>query len=154
MKLKRPWTKELLEALPHKKLDIVFNNARDSSDPEAAEVLDLFEMHNLLPRLGGGYRRTHRLIADMEKICRSPEGIAAAIAAAESGQAAVAGVDPILHAALGAEYGQRDSTAWAGTFVAEEMEASGWLRKGRKKLPDNCKAKTAAFFEKNESHSS
>lgn len=146
MKMKTPWTKESLEALTHKQLNTVYENARNLSDPDAAAVLDLFEAHDLLPRLGGGYRRGHRLIFDMEKICRSNEGIAAALAAASVGEAPLAGVDPLLATALGSEYGQRDSTTWAGGFVAEEVEAAGWRRHGRKKMPDGCVARTAAFF--------
>ena len=63
----------------------------------------------------------------------------------------MAGVDPLLQEKLGKEYGQRDSTTWAGTFVAEEIEAEGWMRSGRKSLPAGCVAKTAAFFVRPES---
>ncbi|HEV7288792.1 hypothetical protein [Sphingomonas sp.] len=140
------WTKDALEALTHKQLYTLYENALASSDPKASEVLTTIETHKMMERLGGGYRRSHRLIVDMETICRSSEGNAAAIRAAENGEAPMAGVDPLLAAALGAEYGQRDSTTWAGAFVAEEIEASGWRRAGRKKLPDNCIARTAAFF--------
>lgn len=146
MKLKHPWTKERLEALSHKALNTVFDNATKSSDPEAAAVLDIFEQHHLLERLGGGYKKSHPLIHKMELFCRSPEGVRAAILAAEAGEAPMAGVDPYLCDLLGPNYGQRDSTGWAGTFVAEEMEAAGWTRQGRKALPSSCVAKTAAFF--------
>jgi hypothetical protein len=142
----KPWTKERLEALTHKQLYTLYENALRSTDPAGAEVLSVIEQHKMMERLGGGYRRTHRLIVDMEAICRSPEGVAAALEAARNGEAPMAGLDPLLKAKLGAEYGQRDSTTWAGGFVAEEVEAEGWKRKGRKALPSFCVAKTAAFF--------
>ena len=142
----KPWTYERLEKLTHKALYTLFEHARASSDPHAAEILSIIEQHRMMERLGGGYRRGHRLIFDMEAICRSEAGVAAAIAAARAGEAPMAGVDPLLAERLGAEYGQRDSTTWAGAFVAEEMEAASWRRHGRKKLPDGCVAKTAAFF--------
>ncbi len=142
----RAWTKERLDALTHKQLYTLYEHARASADPAAAGVLDIIEQHCMMERLGGGYRRGHRLIVDMETICRSDAGVAAALAAARAGEAPMAGVDPLLAAELGTEYGQRDSTTWAGTFVAEEVEAAGWRRYGRKKLPDGCVAKTAAFF--------
>ena len=142
----KPWTKERLEALSHKQLYILYERAKDSVDPHGAEILSIIEENKMMERLGGGYRREHRLIVDMEKICRSPEGVSAALRAARAGEAPMAGVDPILQEQLGPEYGQRDSTTWAGGFVAEEIEAEGWHRKGRKSLPKNCKAKTAAFF--------
>ena len=142
----KSWTKERLDALTHKQLYTLYENALASDDPQASEVLSIIEQHKMMERLGGGYRRSHRLIVDMENICRSSEGVAAALEAARSGEAPMAGVDPILKAKLGAEYGQRDSTTWAGGFVAEEIEAEGWIRAGRKSLPVYCVAKTAAFF--------
>ena len=140
------WTKERLEALTHKQLYTVYENAIASNDPHAAEVLNIIEQHRMMERLGGGYRRGHKLIFEMEKICRSEMGVEAAQRAAQAGEAPLAGVDPILASHLGPEYGQRDSTTWAGSFVAEEMEAAGWKRHGRKSLPDGSVAKTAAFF--------
>jgi hypothetical protein len=142
----KPWTKERLDELTHKQLYTLFENALASDDPHATEILSIIEQHKMMERLGGGYRRTHGLIVDMEAICRSPEALTAALQAAESGQAPMAGVDPLLRAKLGPEYGQRDSTTWAGGFVAEEIEAEGWKRAGRKSLPARCVAKTAAFF--------
>ena len=61
------------------------------------------------------------------------------------GEAPIAGVDPILQVEV-REYGYADTTSWAGTFVADEMEAAGHLRSGRKSLPSGCVAKSAAFF--------
>jgi len=142
----KAWTKESLERLTHKQLNTVYENALASPDPNAAGVLTLFEQHRLLERLGGGYRRSHRLVVDMEAICRSPEGIAAALDAAKAGEAPLAGVDPLPAERLGPEYGQRDFTTWAGGFVAEEIVDEGWMRHGRKTLPHRCVAKTAAFF--------
>ncbi|MGB3754730.1 MAG: hypothetical protein WA954_12650 [Parerythrobacter sp.] len=142
----KPWTKERLDELSHKQLYTLYENALASADPQATDILSIIEQHKMMERLGGGYRRSHRLVVDIETICRSPEGVAAALEAARSEEAPMAGVDPILKTKLGAEYGQRDSTTWAGGFVAEEIEAEGWKRAGRKILPANCVAKTAAFF--------
>ena len=142
----KPWTFERLDALSHKQLYTLYERAKESTDPHAAEILSIIEEHKMMERLGGGYRREHRLIVDMEKVCRSSEGIQLALEAAMKGDAPMAGVDPLLQEKLGSEYGQRDSTTWAGGFVAEEMFAEGWRQKGRKSLPSNCKAKTAAFF--------
>jgi hypothetical protein len=140
------WTKARLEALTHKQLYALHENARRSDRPDAAEILTIIEQHRMMDRLGRGYRQSHRLIVDMERYCRSAEGLAVAIEAARSGEAPMASVDPRLAVILGAEYGQRDSTTWAGTFVAEEIEAAGWRRRGRKALPQVCVARTAAFF--------
>jgi hypothetical protein len=141
-----PWSKERLERLSHKELSTLYERALTIDSDEARDLVELVQQHGLLTRLGGGYHRGHRVIHTIERICRSPEGVAAARAAAESGEAPMAGVDPLLAAELGDEYGHRDTTSWAGTFVAEEMEADGWTRAGRKSLPDGRVAKTAAFF--------
>jgi hypothetical protein len=141
-----PWTKDRLENLSHKDLSTLYERALTMDTDEARDVVELVQQYGLLPRLGGGYHRGHRVIHTIEGICRSKEGVAAAIESAKCGKAPMAGVDPLIKDVLGEEYGHRDTTGWAGTFVAEEMEAEGWIRKGRNKLPESCVAKTAAFF--------
>jgi hypothetical protein len=145
-----PWTKERLEALSHKELSTLYERALTMDTDEARDVVELVQQHGLLERLGGGYHRGHRVIHAIEHICRSEEGLAAARAAVEAGEAPMAGVDPLLKRELGSEYGHRDTTGWAGTFVAEEMEAEGFVRQGRKSLPPGSVAKTAAFFVRKE----
>lgn len=142
----KPWTRERLEGLDHKDLSTFYERALTIDSDEARDLVELVQQHGLLRRLGGGYDRGHRVIHTIETVCRSPEGRAAARAVAEAGEAPMAGVDPLLVAALGDEYGHRDTTSWAGTFVAEEIEADGWRRNGRKALPVGSVARTAAFF--------
>ncbi len=141
-----PWTRDRLEALAHKDLSTLYERALSMDSDDARDLVELVQQHGLLSRLGGGYHRGHRVIHGIEAICRSEEGVKAAAAAAESGEAPMAGVDPLLASRLGGDYGHRDTTSWAGTFVAEEIEAEGWVRQGRKSLPGNCVAKSAAFF--------
>lgn len=143
------WTKEKLEALSHKQTNTLYENAVKDGSEQAEQILALIAQHGLLERLGGGHERTHRVIQAIEKFVRSDEGVRAALQAAEDGEAPMAGVDPLLQNAVGSEYGHRDTTVWAGWAVKEEMEAVGWRHEGRKKLPADCKAKTAAFFVKN-----
>jgi hypothetical protein len=140
------WTREKLEALSHKQLNTLYENAQKDGSAKAEEVLDLIAEHGLLERLGGGYKRGHRVVQAIETFIRSDEGVTAAVRAAGAGEAPMAGVDPILQERVGPEYGHRDTTGWAGGFVKEEMEAAGWRHEGRKALPTGCKAKTAAFF--------
>ncbi len=142
------WTKERLEALTHKQTNILYENAMKNGSEEAEGILELIARHGLLERLGGGHERTHRVVQAIEKLVRSEAGVQAAVQAAEGGEAPMAGVDPLLQEAVGPDYGHRDTTVWAGWAVKEEMEAVGWRHEGRKKLPANCKAKTAAFFVK------
>jgi hypothetical protein len=141
----KPWTKERLEALTTHELQTLYGHARETNSPEADDIIELISQHRLLDSIGGGLPRHHPTIQAIEKICRSVEGVEACVTATRKGEAAVAGVDPILRREV-RDYGYADTTSWAGTFVAEEMEAAGLYRKGRKALPDNCIAKTAAFF--------
>jgi hypothetical protein len=141
----KEWTEERLRALSTHDLQRLYANARAKDSPEADEIIERIFQHRLLDSIGGGLPRHHPTIQAIEKICRSPEGVAAARKAATAGEAPIAGVDPILRLNI-REYGYHDTTSWAGTFVAEEMEAEGWVRSGRKLLPANCIAKTAAFF--------
>jgi len=146
----KPWTKERLQALSTHELQTLYGHARESNSPEADDIFELIFQNGLLDSIGGGLPRHNPTIQAIEKICRSPEGVGASINAAKAGEAPVAGVDPILRREV-REYGYHDTTSWAGTFVADEMEAAGWVRKGRKSLPPNCVAKTAAFFVTKES---
>lgn len=139
------WTKERLGKLTTKERMNLYANARAQNSAEADEIIELLFQHKLLDSAGGGLPRDHGIIQAIERTCRSPEGLRAAIAAAKAGEAAIAGVDPILVREV-REYGHFDTTSWAGGFVAEEMEAAGWKRHGRKSLPQSCIAKTAAFF--------
>jgi hypothetical protein len=96
----------------------------------------------------GGLTRDHPTIQRLEEVCRSEEGCVAAKRANDGGLPAMAGVDPLLVREPGSDYGTFDTTSWAGTFVAEEMEAQGYWQSRRKQMPARSVAKTAAFFER------
>lgn len=88
------------------------------------------------------------MIRRIAAIVGSPEGIAAAKKAADKGRPALAGVDTMLRAALGDDYGPTEPTSWAGTFVAEQMRRLGYQQDGKRPLPKGCVAKTGVFFKK------
>lgn len=141
------WTLEKLRSLTLKQREALFDNARSKDTPEAREVIALMVDNDLLVREGGGLPREHPTIQRMEDVIRSDEGRANAKAAADQGLPAMAGVDPLLQTALGADYGQHDTTSWAGTLTAEIMAEAGYVQTRKAPLPPNCVAKTAAFFE-------
>jgi hypothetical protein len=142
----KPWTLERLRALTPVELERLYSRAIAANSPEGDEIAELVVQHELPLRIGGGLTRGHQTIQAIEKIIRSPDGRAAAVTAMKHGEAPMAGLDPLLKESLGHAYGNKDTTSWAGTFAAEEAEATGWVRKGRKSLPSTCVAKTAAFF--------
>jgi hypothetical protein len=124
----------------------LYDNAKRIGSSEALAVVNLILENDLLVTDGGGLARDHPVIQQIEAIARSPEGRAAAKAASDTGLPALAGVDPLLKSALGPAYGSFDTTSWAGGFVVEEMESQGYRQAGRRPMPTDCIAKTAAFF--------
>jgi len=142
------WTVERLRNLSLQQREALFDNARRKGGPEADEIVRLLMEHDLLVRAGGGLSRDHPIIQQMEEIIRSPEGRLAAKQAAEAGEPAMAGIDPLLSAALGSSYGEHDTTSWAGTLTAEIMGEAGYVQTRKAQMPESCVARTAAFFEK------
>jgi hypothetical protein len=142
------WTKEKIEALSREQRENLFNNARTKASAEAKQIIDLMVEHDLLVRSGGGLPREHPTIQTIEEIIRSDEGRAAGKQASDIGLPAMAGVDHLLSAELGARYGDHDTTSWAGTLMAEVMAEAGYVQTRKKLMPDGCVAKTAAFFER------
>jgi hypothetical protein len=146
------WTLEKLRALPINKREALFDNARAVDTPEARTIISLLVDNDLLAREGEGLPREHPIIQQMEEVIRSDEGRAQAKQAAELGRPAMAGIDPLLQAALGSAYGQHDTTSWAGTLTAEIMAEAGYVQTRKAPLPSDCVAKTAAYFESRKKH--
>lgn len=147
----REWTLERVRSLTVKQREALFDNARAKDTPEAQQIISLMVDNDLLVREGGGLPREHPTIQRMEEVIRSDEGRAAAKHAADQGLPAMAGIDPLLQAALGAAYGQQDTTSWAGTLTAEIMAEAGYVQTRKSPLPPGCVAKTAAFFQSRKS---
>jgi hypothetical protein len=141
----KPITLEQLQKMTPKQRMVIYEHARNGDGADADNVIRLLFENSLLDTAGGGLPREHRVIREIETVCRSDTGVQAAVSAAKRGEAPLAGVDPLIQGAV-REYGHFDTTTWAGGFVAEEVQRLGWRRKGQKKLPSNCVAKTAAFF--------
>ncbi|MFL6759303.1 hypothetical protein [Sphingomonas sp.] len=138
-------TVQMLQKMTPKQRMTIYEHARETNSSEADDIIEKLFQHKLLDSAGGGLTRDSGIVQRVEKICRSSDGVRAAEAAADRGEAPMAGVDQILQREV-REYGHFDTTSWAGSFVAQEMEARGWIRSGRKSLPENCVARTAAFF--------
>jgi len=141
------WTKEKIEALSPEKREALFDNARAKGTPEAQRIIDIIVENDLPLGAGGGLPRDHPTIQEIEEIIMSDEGRAAGKQASDRGLPAMAGVDTMLSTALGSRYGKQDTTSWAGTFMAEVMAEAGYVQTKRKAMPEDCIAKTAAFFE-------
>jgi hypothetical protein len=139
------WTKEKIEALSPEKREALFDNARATGTPEAKRIIDLMVEHDLLRWRPAARTSDH---SRDRGIIRSDDGRTAGKAASDQGLPALAGVDPMLSAALSSKYGGHDTTSWAGTLIAEVMAEAGYVQTRKKPMPVGCVAKTAAFFEK------
>ena len=118
-------------------------------DTEGARlVVKLITENRLLASASGGLPHEDPVVLAMESVITSDEGRAAAKAATDAGLPAMAGVDPLLRKYVGNDYGSFDTTSWAGTFVAAEMETMGYRQTRKKPMPPGSVAKTAAFFER------
>jgi hypothetical protein len=79
----------------------------------------------------------------------APEARAAAIEATLDGLPAMAGVDVLLHEALGEEYRRNEAAApTAQRLTAELMQRLGYVEAGRKDLPARCVARSGVFWKR------
>ena len=88
----------------------------------------------------------HRRIAD---IVASPQARSGCIEATLDGLPAIAGVDPLLHDALGPDYRKSDeAVAAAAALVAELMRSLGYVEAGSKALPARYVARSGVFWKR------
>ncbi len=126
----------------------LYNNATKLDSPESKQVALLILKHRLLATERGGLPHEDPVVMEMERLIGSSECREAMKTASDAGLPAMAGADPLLRQALGDDYGKFDTTSWAGTFAAAEMESLGYRQTRKKPMPEGSVAKTAAFFEK------
>lgn len=95
----------------------------------------------------GGLKMDDPLTLQMFDIINSPDGRAACIRTTQAGEPAIAGVDPLLSAALPGQYtGENRATVTAGVLVGELMRMLGYEHAGDRALPQGCVAKTGAYW--------
>lgn len=109
---------------------------------DAKRVIELIEASDL-PYYGGGLSADDPIYQRMFKIVHSEAGKSAALDAVAKGLPAVSGVDPLLKAEVGSEYGVRKLvTSNAGYIVAGLMRTLGYEEAGSGACPPNCVIRT------------
>jgi hypothetical protein len=141
-------TLEQITAMTAQARRSLYNNAAKLDTDDARQVMRLIADNRLLASNTGGLPHEDPVVLAMEQIIQSPAGRAAAKEASDADWPAMAGVDPMLRESLGEEYGKFDTTQWAGSLVAVEMESMGYVQTRKKPMPEGSVAKTAAFFQK------
>jgi hypothetical protein len=105
--------------------------------------------------LGLPYAEPEPLAADdplmvrLREIFASPEARAAAIEATLDGLPAIAGLDTLVHDAVGETYRLNEAAVpTVQLLTAELMAALGYAEAGRKDLPPRCVARSGVFWKR------
>jgi hypothetical protein len=139
------WTLEKLEKRTASERHQLYKNAAPQGGPDAEELLRLIEGAGLPYSDDVALRNRDPIAEKIAEIAYSEEARAAMLEAVAAGRPPMAGLDPLLSQALGADYGRHNiSTKFAARIVAERMGQLGYRKTGKKAvLPAGCVAKTA-----------
>jgi hypothetical protein len=122
---------------------ILYQNAVKHRESGGQEIIDLIDSSGL-SLSGGGMRMSDPAYLKMQDITWSGEGRKAAVEATEKGLPALAGIEPLIVAALGDRYHPHDGgTVNAGFIVGELMRHIGYVEGKEGKMPNGSVAKTA-----------
>lgn len=145
----KTWTLADLRLLPVNDRAALYRNAcRLGDKPDALALKALIEEAGLPFSESACLTNDDPLTLQMHGIVHSKDGREAAIAAAKAGLPALAGVDPMMQAALGVDYGAHNfATNTAGTLVGELMSSLGYRKGLPKPLPPHCVARSGLMWE-------
>ncbi len=143
------WTEEKIRAMPSDKRRNLYMNAKSHGSAQGDAVAKLIEEVGLSNPLQSGIDMDDPLTLRISGIINSPEGRDAAVGAAKEGLPPLAGVDPMIAADLGKDYGKHNmTTATAGSFVAHLMREMGYREANKSaKLPEGCVAKSGKLWK-------
>ena len=143
------WTRTSLASRTPEERYAIWKRARQLRTADGNQLAREIE------RLGLPYAEPGQLAEDdpmritMRNILAAPEGRAACIEATLDGLPAIAGIDTLLHEALGPSYRQSDeAVATAQAMVAELMTGLGYVEAGRKELPTRYVARSGVFWKR------
>jgi hypothetical protein len=89
------------------------------------------------------------MMARMRELMAAPEARAAAVEATLDGLPAMAGIDVLLHEALGEDYRRNEAAVPAAQrLTADLMSRLGYVEAGRKDLPARCVARTGVYWKR------
>ena len=138
------WTKEKICALSQKDRHNLWNNAARLHDNR---LLQMIEGCGLSYSDPAGLKLDSPLGRAIAKIINSATAIAAAIDATERGLPALAGIDPLLNAALKDQYANSyEAPTQAGYLIAAMMRKQGYESSGKQGALKGCVAKTGEIY--------
>lgn len=143
------WTRTKLRERTQNELHAVWKRAKALHSAEGNHLARAIEL------LGMPYAEPEALAADdplmlrLREVVTSPEARSAAIENTLDGLPAMAGIDGLLHEALGEEYRLNAAAApTAQALVAELMTGLGYVAAGDKDLPARCVARKGVFWKR------
>jgi hypothetical protein len=144
------WTIERLRSRsPHERHQLYMNACAKAHTVEGAALRVLIEESGLPFSDDAALKMDDPISLKMIEIIFSSEGRQAALNATDKGEPAMLGIDPLLSAALGVDYGAHNrGTVTAGAIVGALMRQLGFENAGQKPLPDYCIAKTAETWRR------
>ena len=142
------WTRSKLAARSPEERYAIGKRARGLRTADGNQLAREIELLGL-PAEPGVLAEDEPMRARMAEIIASPEARSACIEATLDGLPAIAGVDPLLHEALGAAYRKSDEAiVTAASLVAELMRGLGYVEAGRKTLPGRYVARSGVFWKR------
>ena len=143
------WTREKLRERSQTERHQVWKRARALHSAEGNHLARAIELLGLPYAEPEPLADDDPLAARMREVMTSPAARSAAVEATLDGLPAIAGVDTLLHDALGEEYRLNAAAVpSAQAMVAELMTGLGYVESGRKDLPKRCVARSGVYWKR------
>src|SRR5262245_6140980 len=139
------YSDEQLKAMGTTGRHTVYKRARVLGTPEALKLCERLEQLGLPYSDSATVHLDDPIVLKMHELVNAKEGVEAMMEAFLKGLPPLAGVDPLIAAALGVDYGKHNmSTNTAGAIVAERMVMMGYRKVlGKQRaLPLGCVARS------------
>jgi hypothetical protein len=141
------WTLETLKAKSPEERFTIWQNAKRLGTAEALDLVRFIETSGLDYAPSGGMSRSDPRALEMEEIIQSPEGRAGCLRSTEDGRPALAGVEPLIVAKMGARYGAfSQMTQMAGRLVGDLMLSLGYEVDRQADMPAGSVAQSATIW--------
>lgn len=143
------WTREKLRERSQTERHQVWKRARALHSAEGNHLARAIELLGLPYAEPEPLADDDPLTARMREVMTSPAARSAAVEATLDGLPAMAGVDTLLHDALGEEYRLNAAAVpSAQLMVTELMTGLGYVEAGRKELPKRCVARSGFYWKR------
>jgi hypothetical protein len=143
------WTRPKLRERSQNERHAVWKRARSLHSAEGNHLARAIELLGLPYAEPEPLGDEDPLLARMVELFATPEARSAAVESTLDGLPALAGLDLLLHNALGEAYRQTQAAVpTAERLTAELMTRLGYVEAGRKALPTRCVARSGVFWKR------